>query len=80
MPFPQATVDTAWIRSGGMCECQRASHIHFGRCFAQLSYGNRGRVGQGAWEANHKHRVEAGGSDALSNCEILCWACHRATF
>ena len=29
--------------------------------------------------AHHKHSVNAGGSDALSNCQILYVACHEAT-
>jgi 5-methylcytosine-specific restriction endonuclease McrA len=38
--------------------------------------GNRGREGRGAWEAHH---VNANGEDILSNCEILCWDCHKNT-
>ena len=81
MAFSQTVVDDAWARSGGYCECRRRSHEHhYVRCNKQLVYGNRGREGRGCWEANHRHRVESGGSDALSNCEILCWDCHAATF
>lgn len=30
-------------------------------------------------EAHHKHSVRAGGSDTLSNCQILCVNCHQET-
>lgn len=30
-------------------------------------------------EAHHKTSVDAGGSDALSNCQILCHSCHVGT-
>lgn len=30
-------------------------------------------------EAHHKTSVSAGGSDALSNCQILCHDCHVST-
>jgi len=33
----------------------------------------------GTAEAHHKTSVEAGGSDALSNCQILCHNCHAQT-
>lgn len=80
MAFSSQTVEQAWRRTGGRCECERRTHGHLGRCGASLKWANRGRSGAGAWEANHSVRLESGGSDALSNCEILCWSCHRQTF
>ncbi len=77
MAFPQSVIDAAWKRSGGRCECGRASHGHGKTCGKQLVYGNRGREGRGKWEGHHKW---ADGPDTLSNCEILCWDCHKATF
>ncbi len=80
MPFAEDTVRQAWNRAGGRCECTRTTHGHGSRCNKQLVWNNRGRNGGvGAWEAHHKVRVESGGSDALSNCEILCWDCHSRT-
>ena len=80
MAFSQFVVDAAWARSGGKCECNRLSHGHFGRCNKQLSYGNRGKEGAwGAWEAHHKTAASVGGTDTLSNCEILCLDCHKGT-
>lgn len=75
MAFPQSVIDAAWKRSGGYCECERKTHDK--PCGKRLAYKNRGREGQGKWEGHHKW---AGGPDTLSNCEILCWDCHKATF
>lgn len=81
MAFSLDIVKQAFIRSQGKCECIRTLHRHlFGRCSNPVVWLNRGRFGNGAWEANHKNRVESEGHDGLSNCEILCWPCHRATF
>ena len=78
MAFSDSVVRDAWNRAGGRCECTRARHSHIGgRCNKQLSWNNRGRDGWGKWEAHHRW---VGGPDTLSNCEILCWDCHKATF
>lgn len=77
--FSEETVRKAWDLAGGKCQCTRESHNHFGRCNKSLVWENRGREGIGAWEANHINRQESGGGDELSNCEILCWSCHRET-
>jgi len=80
MAFSQTVVDAAWKRAGGKCECNRSTHGHSGRCEKLLSYENRGKEGtRGAWEAHHIVSVAAGGSDTLSNCEILCLDCHKLT-
>jgi hypothetical protein len=71
---------SAWRRAGGRCECTRLTHTHVGPCGAPLMWGSRGREGTGAWEATDRTRLESGGSDAPSNCEILCWECYRLTF
>jgi 5-methylcytosine-specific restriction endonuclease McrA len=78
MAFSEATKDEAYKRSGGRCECTRlhpgitsAPH-HGGRCTTTFTrYGN--------WEAHHKTAVSSGGSDNLSNCEVLCKKCHELT-
>ena len=77
-PIPQSVVEATWRRAGSSCECSRDTHDHGStRCNKQLAWADRGSEGTGAWEA---HRVESGGGDTLSNCEILCWEpCHRAT-
>lgn len=81
MAFSEETVKQAWQRSGGKCECRRERHEHhYKRCGKDLVFANRGRdSGRGAWEAHHKTNVQSDGSDALSNCEILCWECHSKT-
>ncbi len=88
MAFPDQVIIASWIRaSGGVggriayCECRRKSHDHSIPCDRKLYLANRGRLKcPGCWEANHRTRVASGGKDTVSNCEILCWDCHRATF
>lgn len=78
MVFSDGTVEQAWNRAGGRCECTRRRHQHYaGRCHTQLVFKNRGRAGSGAWEAHHR---SMSGGDTPSNCEILCWDCHKQTF
>ena len=78
MAFSLTVVQQAWQRANGRCECRRRTHNHpYVHCGKQLVWANRGRDGRGAWEAHH---ITAGGPDTLSNCEILCWECHKATF
>ena len=81
MAFSDDTIRQAWSRAEGKCECRRSTHSHlYVRCNKILSWGNRGREsGIGAWEAHHITSVQSGGSDSLSNCEILCWDCHIKT-
>ncbi len=77
MAFPDNVIFAAWARAGAKCECTRKSHGHFfGRCYKTLVWDNRGRDGYGAWEAHH---INSNGGDQLSNCEILCWECHKNT-
>lgn len=66
MAFSQTTKDEALKRAGGRCECERGSHPHFGRCGSTYNL-----------EYHHKLAVASGGSDALSNCEVLCNDCHQ---
>lgn len=79
MAFPDTVVQQAWNRAGGRCECTRERHGHWGRCNRELVWAYRGRESQGGWEAHHIESEQAGGSDTLSNCEILCQPCHKAT-
>ncbi|MBA7545837.1 hypothetical protein ES705_38215 [subsurface metagenome] len=76
MAFSESVIDQAWKRSGGACECRRTSHDHGSICKKNLIKSNRGRDGYGCWEAHH---INANGGDGLSNCEILCWDCHKKT-
>ena len=81
MAFSKGTIEAAWKRAGGKCECRRKTHSHlYVRCNKTLSFDNRGKDGAwGAWEAHHITAVASGGSDVLSNCEILCIECHKNT-
>lgn len=77
MAFSEEVVKKAWSRAKGCCECRRKTHEHsYIRCNKNLVCGNNGREGRGAWEAHH---ITSGGPDSLSNCEILCWECHKKT-
>jgi len=69
MAFSESVVTDAWKRADGQCE----------RCDKQLAWENRGREGRGCWEAHHKMSLAVGGSNTLSNCEILCFECHSNT-
>ncbi len=73
MAFSEATKDLAFARSGGRCECRRTGHGHAARCHTRVM-----RRGAGT-EYNHVHASRLGGSDGLSNCEVLCERCHVLT-
>ena len=75
MSFTDDVVKQAWKRAGGLCECKRWAHKHQqARCGNLLVLANRGKEGQGRWEA---HRISSSGGDTLTNCEILCWDCYK---
>lgn len=76
MAFPESVVEQAWKKAGAKCECTRTTHGHRGRCNRELLWTSRGSESAYGWEAHH---VAAGGSDTLSNCEILCQDCHKKT-
>lgn len=82
MVFSDQDVEKAWENAEGKCECKRLSHaaMHGPRCNKKLDWNQRGRVGKGAWEAHHKTGLVRRGSNSSSNCEILCWECHKETF
>jgi 5-methylcytosine-specific restriction endonuclease McrA len=73
MAFSTTVKQQAYNRSGGRCECRRKDHQHaFGRC---LKYFLSVRSA----EFHHKHASSLGGGDGMSNCEVLCPACHQLT-
>jgi hypothetical protein len=65
MAFAEATKEAALKAAGNQCECVRSSHTHIGRCTSRTSL-----------EYHHKTAVGSGGSDSLSNCEVVCHTCH----
>ena len=81
MAFSDTTVLAAWQRAGGRCECGRSNCGHgLSRCGKVLNWYARGNdYAYGGWEAHHIVPVYRGGSDTLSNCQILCIPCHKNT-
>ncbi len=72
MAFSDEVKKDAFARSGGYCECRRKEHDHKGgRCWASLTTINT--------EYHHVTAQSVGGSDGLSNCEVLCSDCHVGT-
>ncbi len=82
MDFPDGTVESCWTilwtMVGGVCECRKTTHGHNYQCAKQLVWENRGRTGQGAWEAHHIDGDP--NNDYIANCQIICWDCHSQTF
>jgi len=75
MAFSEDVIEQAWNRARATCECKSWTHNHGStRCNIRLSKYVRGKAGEGGWEA---HRIKRSGGDELSNCEILCWSCHK---
>jgi 5-methylcytosine-specific restriction endonuclease McrA len=74
MAFSEETKQAAYKRAGGRCECRRlACTVH------KTVHCGAGPLASGDWHAHHKTAVASGGSDALSNCEVLCIPCHKQT-
>ncbi len=65
--FSEETKAEALKRAGNQCECMRSSHSnHVLRC-----------TSTGPFEFHHKTAEAIGGSNSLSNCEVLCKSCHK---
>jgi hypothetical protein len=78
--FQQDVIDAAWKKAGGKCGCQRTSHYYHrdGICGQVLVLESKSiSSGRGAWEAHYRDSNHENG--AASNCEILCWDCHKQT-
>ena len=76
MAFSREVVAEAWNRCGSRCACTRSAHGHTGRCPQVLRREMRSKEGFGGWEPG---RIDPSGSETLSNCQILCQKCHKAT-
>ena len=74
MAFSEKTMKAAFKRSGHQCECERDDGLlPGGRCPERLKrHGKKTHY-------HHTHSVHLGGSDDLSNCELLCRRCHELT-
>lgn len=77
MAFSQETLNQAWHRAGGRCECVLEKCGHAGRCNKELDPQNA--TSGKKWHAHHIVSQDAGGSDEPSNCQILCVECHENT-
>jgi 5-methylcytosine-specific restriction endonuclease McrA len=77
MAFSQEVINQAWRRAGGKCECTLGACNHNGRCNKMLDPQNK--IEDRKWHAHHIISQEAGGSDTVDNCRILCVPCHEKT-
>lgn len=69
MAFSETTKDLALKRANNRCECTRKHSGHpYGRCPNTRNL-----------EFHHITAISSGGSDNLSNCEVLCHDCHVLT-
>ena len=74
MAFSDETIEQALKNAGYRCECTDTSCKHplapgSSRCTRdQFTWAEQGI----RWEAHHKIPLASNGSDALSNCQILC--------
>ncbi len=70
--FSEDTKKAALGGARALCQCLRRGHGHDGRkCNVALIRS-----------VSHFHHITAesdGGSNSLSNCEVLCEKCHRMT-
>ena len=69
MAFSEETIDEAYERSGGRCECTRDScaNHYLSRCSARLS---------STTAVYHKRKSSGfGDMDRVTNCEVICESC-----
>ncbi|MBU2036819.1 HNH endonuclease [Patescibacteria group bacterium] len=77
MAFSQETINQAWRKADGRCECSLNKCRHLSKCSKELDPQNK--IEWKKWHAHHKVSPDAGGSDNLDNCQILCVECHENT-
>ena len=68
MAFSDFVKQQALQNANHKCECKRTTHGHSGRCNSTTRL-----------EAHHITALSSGGSDNLSNVEVLCHDCHTKT-
>jgi len=83
MGFSQDTVEVAWERAEGKCECGIGFHQHLGGCCNEtLDWDKRGipedMRERGHWEAYHLDEHPT--NNTVDNCAIFCWRCYERTF
>ena len=64
LTFPDSVQTAVRQRAGGTCECSRNTCSHYGPCKLPGT------------EFHHKKPLSAGGDDDVTNCHLLCQACH----
>ncbi|UCG91116.1 MAG: HNH endonuclease [candidate division WOR-3 bacterium] len=60
----------------GVCTPPAEGNTRTRRSARKKKYSSRGSDSKQGWEVHH---VNASRPDVLSNCEILCQSCHKAT-
>jgi len=77
MAFTDLTLEKSWERADGKCECTNKEHGWHGSPHGEeLSWGNRGRPGLGAWEA---YSIGGKTLDSPEYCRIFCWRCFKSS-
>jgi hypothetical protein len=71
MAFSDETKDAAYRRANGKCECRRSG------CGHPIPHGKV--LARAEARFHHSTAAASGGTDDLSNCEVLDQACHVAT-
>jgi len=64
LTFPDPVQTAVRRRANGTCECSRNTCSHYGPCKLRGT------------EFHHKKPPGAGGDDDVTNCQLLCQACH----
>jgi len=80
--FPVDVVRQAFEAAGGQCECRRKTCTvkHKGRCPEHFDWDERDTADNPkAWQGHHWRAQSTGGTDKVTNCEILCVPCHIST-
>lgn len=77
MAITYADMELAWQRAQATCECTDAHHKHPGsRCAQPLVWANRGRHGEGRWEA----QSHGAPGKPHTDVRIVCWDCQAKDF
>jgi hypothetical protein len=78
--FSDEVVRQAWGRSDGRCECSKNHPWHYlKRCPQKMVWNDRRAEKITGWVAHYKISQVKGGSETLSNCQIICRRCLVAT-
>ena len=76
--IPLTTIQAAFVRSQGRCECTETKHNHpYLRCPYAVTWEQRGKNGKGSWEIYN----QSGDKDTPTpdDCLVLCTYCYERT-